>query len=149
MQDLAALPKDQLLDLFKQQEAALGQKIIILKTKDNQLAIKDEQLAEKVNELATKDDKIATKADVIKQLEQQIKDMELAYDKLWRERFESRSERYIGDPAQMRLDFGDTDDAAEGLADAVDEADLIPLTVAANLARNEMKACPRIYLATK
>ena len=38
-----------------------------------------------------------------------------------------KSERYIKDPDQLRIDFGDTDeaaDAAEGLADAVDEADL-------------------------
>ena len=69
------------------------------------------------------------KDDIIKQLEQKNNDLELAYNKLWRERFEARSERYIRDPNQLCLDFGNTDDAADaaaGLADAVEEADLIP-----------------------
>jgi len=122
MQDLASLPNDQLLALFKLQEAALGQQI-------SKLKIRDEQLANKDGEIATQTDEIARKSDIIKQLEQKVENLELAFDKLWRERFESRSERYLGDPAQLRLDFGDTDDAAdaaEGLADAVEDADLIP-----------------------
>lgn len=101
MRDPATLPNDQLLELFKQQEVVLG---------------------EQERELATKED-------IIKQLEEKYQDLELAYSKLWRERFESRSERYISDPDQLRLDFGDTADAADaaaGLADAVEEADLIP-----------------------
>jgi len=101
MRDPATLPNDQLLEMFKQQVVMLGQQEL---------------------ELATKDD-------IIKQLEQKNKDLELAYSKLWRERFEARSERYISDPDQLRLDFGNTADAADaaaGLADAVEEADLIP-----------------------
>jgi len=94
--------------MFKQQEDVLGKQKLELHVKDGQLATKD---------------------DIIKQLEQKNKELELAYLKLWRERFESRSERYIADPDQLRLDFGDTADAADaaaGLADAVDDADLIP-----------------------
>lgn len=101
MRDPATLPSDQLLELFKQQEVVLG---------------------EQARELATKED-------IINQFEQKYNDLELAYSKLWRERFESRSERYISDPDQLCLDFGNTPDAADaaaGLADAVDEADLIP-----------------------
>jgi transposase len=48
----------------------------------------------------------------------------LAYEQLMLRRFQNRSERYIEDPNQLRLDFGDTPesaDAAGGLADAVDE----------------------------
>ena len=122
MQDLASLPKDQLLDLFKQQDVALGENVLKLQCKDEQLATKD-------GEITTQADEIARKSDIIKQLEQKVQELELAFDKLWRERFESRSERYIGDPAQLRLDFGDTDDAADaadGLADALEDADLIP-----------------------
>lgn len=88
------------------------------------------------SELASKDDKLANqqkaldrKDDVIRQQEEKIQEWEEAYDKLWRERFEARSERYIGDPDQLRIDFGETDDAedaTEGLKDAVEEADLIP-----------------------
>jgi len=61
--------------------------------------------------------------------EQKQQDLELALIKVWRERFAARSERYIADPAQMQLDFGDTYgpvDAATGLAESVEEADLIP-----------------------
>ena len=69
------------------------------------------------------------KEDIIRQLEQKHEDLELAYQKLWHERFSARSERYIADPSQLCLDFGNTDeanDASAGLADAVEEADLIP-----------------------
>jgi len=47
-----------------------------------------------------------------------------AYDELIQQRFRNRSERYLDDPNQLRLDFGDTDeaaDAAEGLADAIED----------------------------
>ncbi len=114
MQDPVTLPKDQLLKLLERKEAVLGKQTLKIKIKDD--------------ELAAKDDELATKDDIIKQLEQQSKDWELAYNKLWRERFEARSERYLCDPDQMRLDFGNTAaaaDAAAGLADAVEEADLI------------------------
>ena len=50
--------------------------------------------------------------------------MQLSYNKLLQQRFGNRSERYIEAPDQLRLDFGDTDeaaDAANGLADAVEE----------------------------
>ena len=50
--------------------------------------------------------------------------MQLAYNKLLQQRFGNRSERYIEDPDQLRLDFGNTDEAADaalGLRDAVEE----------------------------
>lgn len=80
------------------------------------LVIKQEQLA-------------AQQADVIRQLEAKNSQLEKDYLKLWRERFGRKSERYIADPDQLRIDFGDTEeaaDAADGLAEAVEEADLIP-----------------------
>ena len=79
--------------------------------------------------LAQQDAQLQTKDDVIKQLEQKNQELELAYRKLWLERFAARSERYLADPDQLRIDFGDTDeaaDAAAGLAEAIEEADLIP-----------------------
>jgi transposase len=100
MTDSAGLTKDQLLDLLRAKDV----------------------------ELQTNDVELQTKDDVIRQLEQKHQDLELAYTKLWHERFSARSERYIGDPGQLCLDFGNTDeakDAAAGLADAVEEADLI------------------------
>ena len=90
---------------------------------------KDNLLATNNNLLTTKDNLLATKDDIIRQLEQKNQDWELAYNKLWRERFAARSERYISNPGQLALDFGNTADASDataGLFDALEEADLIP-----------------------
>jgi transposase len=84
------------------------------------------QLQELVGE---QEKEVLRRDDVIKQLEAQIEELKQDYLKLWQERFAAKSERYISDPDQLRIDFGDTDeaaDAAEGLAAAVEEADLIP-----------------------
>ena len=101
MNDPGTLSKDDLLELLKRKDDRLGQQNAELQAKTN----------------------------IIEQLEQKNKDLEAAYTKLWLERFGHRSERYLADPDQLRLDFGDTDDAADaaaGLAEAVEEADLIP-----------------------
>lgn len=108
MQDFATLSKPQLLVTLRQQT---------------------EQLASRDNELASRDSELAKRDDVIQQLEAKIQQLEKDYLKLWQERFAAKSERYIADPDQLRIDFGDTDeaaDAADGLAEAVEEADLIP-----------------------
>jgi len=81
MRDPATLPNDQLLELFKQQRVLNERHELQLQEKDGQLATKDNQLK--------------TKEDIIKQLEEKYQDLELAYSKLWRERFEARSERYV------------------------------------------------------
>lgn len=99
MQDPVSLPKSQVLALLMAQE----------------------------KELAAERKEVAKRNDIIGQLEAKIKQLEADYLKLWQERFAAKSERYIKDPNQLRLDFGDTDeaaDAAEGLAEAVDEAGL-------------------------
>ena len=86
---------------------------------------KDNELATKDNELATHTRTIAQQSDIIKQLEAKLEAKEKAYLKLWLERFAAKSERYIADPDQLRMDFGDTAesaDAAAGLAEAVEEA---------------------------
>ncbi len=79
--------------------------------------------------LQSQETQLLKKNDIIGQLEQKSAGWEAAYHKLWRERFLARSERYIAAPDQLRLDFGDTDDAADaaaGLGDALEEADRIP-----------------------
>jgi len=104
----ATLSKQQLLDLIEEQS--------------HELATRDQQLA-------TREKELAQSKDIIRQLEESIKQKDKDYLKLWRERFEARSERYIANPDQLRIDFGDTDqsaDAADGLAEAACEADLIP-----------------------
>jgi transposase len=58
-------------------------------------------------------------------LEQQKQDLELAYAELYQRAFVRRSERYLEDPNQLKIDFGGSDDAAdaaEGLAQAIDES---------------------------
>jgi len=108
MNDAATLSKDDLLKLLER---------------------KDERLRQQDAELQSKDAQLQSKTSIIEQLEHKHKELEAAYNKLWLQRFGQRSERYIADPDQLRLDFGDTDDAADaaaGLAEAVEEADLIP-----------------------
>jgi transposase len=82
-----------------------------------EVALQRERLRQLDIELQTKDEKIA-------RLEQERDEYRLAFDKLMQERFRNRSERYIDNPDQLRLDLGDTDeaaDAAAGLADAIED----------------------------
>lgn len=82
-----------------------------------EVATQRERLRQLDIELQTKDEKIA-------RLEQERDEYRLAFDKLMQERFRNRSERYLDNPDQLRLDLGDTDeaaDAAAGLADAVED----------------------------
>lgn len=108
MQDVTTFSKEQLQELVGEQA--------------RELATRSDQLDAQSQEVAKRDD-------MIKQLEEQIEQLEKDYLKLWQERFAAKSERYIEDPDQLRIDFGDTDeaaDAAQGLAEAVEEADIIP-----------------------
>jgi len=64
----------------------------------------------------------------IDELRREKQEIELALAELMQRAFRHRSERYLNDPNQLRLDFQDTDDAAdaaEGLAQAVEEAGLM------------------------
>jgi len=75
-----------------------------------------EQLAGTVEELYQKNEK----------LDREKQDIQLAYTALLQQAFRRRSERYIEDPNQLKLDFDDSDDAsdaAEGLSQAVEEAE--------------------------
>ena len=61
----------------------------------------------------------------IAKLEQEKQEIELAFAELLQRAFRNRSERYLNDPDQLRLDFNNTDDAADaaaGLAEAIEEA---------------------------
>ena len=77
------------------------------------------ELAEAVEEGATREQKL---------LEENA-EQKLTIDELLQRLFAKRSERYIEDPSQLKLDFGDTPeagDAAEGLSDAVvEQAEII------------------------
>ena len=115
MIDPAKLSKQQLLDLVQDQVAKL---------EANQT-----QLADRETQLSAQSKELAQDKDIIKQLAAKVEELKKDYLKLWEERFAAKSERYIGDPDQLRIDFGDTpesSDAADGLAEAAEEADLIP-----------------------
>ncbi|MCI0404176.1 MAG: IS66 family transposase [Acidobacteria bacterium] len=58
-------------------------------------------------------------------LAQEHQELQLAFAELLQRAFQRRSERYLEDPNQLRIDFGDSDeaaDAAAGLAQAVEES---------------------------
>jgi transposase len=58
-------------------------------------------------------------------LEQEKQELQLAFAELLQRAFQRRSERYLEDPSQLKLDFHNSDDAADaaaGLAQAIDES---------------------------
>ncbi len=105
MNEFAALNREQLLQRLAQQAAELAENNTELRRRDIAL----QEMAEKLAAAQLENDN--------------WKD---AYARL-ELRFHKRSERYIDNPNQLRLDLGDTDDAADaanGLAEAVEDADL-------------------------
>lgn len=61
--------------------------------------------------------------EAITTLEQKVDDQRLQIADLLQRAFQKRAERYLDDPNQLTLDFGEhVADAADGLADAIDEA---------------------------
>ncbi len=70
---------------------------------------------------------VDSQTNAIEELIQERQELKLTITELLRRAFAKRSERYIENPNQLRLDFDDTDeaaDAAEGLAQAIEEAGL-------------------------
>ncbi len=68
---------------------------------------------------------IDSQSHTIDELRREKQELKLALVELLQRAFRRRSERYINDPNQLRLDLGDNEavaDAAEGLAQAVEEA---------------------------
>jgi transposase len=55
-------------------------------------------------------------------LEQEKQELNLIMNELLQRAFRRRSERYLEDPHQLKLDFPGSGDAAEGLAEAVEES---------------------------
>ena len=118
MSDRATLSRDQLLQLLTRTE----QRSATL------LAEKDAELQTRNAELQRSETTLLQKLDIIIQLEQKNEALEQKYLKLWQERFAAKSERYLADADQLRLDFGDSSEAAnaaEGLADAIEDSETI------------------------
>ena len=71
---------------------------------------------------------ITEQAQTITALHQKNQEQELTINELLQRAYRNRSERYREDPNQLKIDFGNTPeatDAAEGLAEAVEEAEQI------------------------
>jgi transposase len=102
--DKTLLSRQELLDYLRSAEAEMESQRAQLRDLDVTLQERDQRITE---------------------LQQQSDEWKLAYNKLLQRTFGRRSERYIENPDQLRLDFGNTPeaaDAASGLADAVEEA---------------------------
>jgi transposase len=102
--DKTLLSREELLDQLRSAETELESQRAQLRDLDLTLQTRDQQIIE---------------------LQQQSDEWKLAYNKLLQRTFGRRSERYLDNPDQLRLDFGNTPeaaDAANGLADAVEEA---------------------------
>jgi transposase len=118
MQNANTLSKEKLLQRLDEQAVALTQTNAWLAQTNASLTQANASLAAQQQQLLIKDDTIS-------QLEAKIAQQERDYLKLWLERFAAKSERYIADPDQLRIDFGDTlesADAAEGLHEAKAES---------------------------
>jgi transposase len=85
-------------------------------------------LVEKDRKISELDHTSVEQARTITELYQKVQDQDLIINELLQRAYRNRSERYREDPDQMKLDFGSTPeatDAAEGLAQAVEEAEVI------------------------
>ncbi len=71
---------------------------------------------------------ITEQSETITELKQANAEQKLTIDELLQQAFRRRSERYLEDPNQLKLDLGNTEeaaDAADGLADAIAQAETI------------------------
>jgi transposase len=71
---------------------------------------------------------LVEQARTITQLHHRVQEQDLTINELMQRAFRHRSERYLEDPKQLKLDFGNTPqaaDAAAGLAEAVQEAEIL------------------------
>ena len=129
MDDRATLSKTQLLQLLHESDVALQAQAAELQAQAAELQTQAAELQTHAAELRRADIQRQEREQKLEKLTQDYESLQLAYNKLLQQRFGNRSERYIDNPDQLRLDFGDTDeaaDAAAGLGEAVEEADLIP-----------------------
>ena len=117
MNDGTSLTKTQLLALLAEKNSAL-------ETLAADLSSKDAQIESHRQEIRSLDSRLQEMQAELEKAKAEVAGWKKAYDELIQQRFRNRSERYIDDPNQLRLDFGDTDeaaDAAEGLADALED----------------------------
>jgi len=88
----------------------------------------DRTLVEQRQKLDEQDHTLVAQAQAITELHHKVQEQELTINELLQRAYRNRSERYQEDPNQLKIDFGNTPeaaDAAEGLAAAVEEAEII------------------------
>jgi transposase len=86
---------------------------------------------------------ITEQSQKITALQQQVDEQQLTINELLKRAFRHRSERYLEDPNQLKLDFGNTPeaaDAAAGLSEAIEEAQLL---IAEHQRRRRLPKKPR------
>jgi transposase len=113
----------------------------------NDLAACHAMLSERARELENKDRELTAKDYLLEQQAQRLEEQKIEIAKLEKERdaamqlaFRKKIERYLADPKQFVLDFGDTPDivdVAEGIADAALE------TIGGYERRKQAEAKPR------
>ncbi len=94
------------------------------------------------NDLTACQAMIGELAQTITEQHQTIQEQKLTINELLQQAFRRRSERYLENPNQMKLDFGNTQeaaDAAEGLAEAIEQAQ----TIIAEHTRRKQSRKPR------
>ena len=97
--------------------SALGEELVI----PHDLAACQTLIAELAQTITEQNAKIT-------QQQQELQEQQLTINELLQQAFGRRSERYLEDPDQLKLDFGNSQeaaDAAEGLAEAVEQAETI------------------------
>ncbi|HQT95852.1 MAG TPA: IS66 family transposase, partial [Thermoanaerobaculaceae bacterium] len=102
----------------------------------NELAACQALIVEQARAIAEQSEKIA-------QQNRTIQEQQLTINELMQRAFRHRSERYLEDPNQLKLDFGNTPeaaDAAAGLAEAVEEAQIV---IAEHKRRRRARRKPR------
>ena len=116
MADVTALPND-----LTKCHAMLSEHARVIATLDHALASKDCELAGKDRELADMGYLIEQQAQRLEEQKAEIAKLQAERDAALQFAFRKKIERYLADPKQFVLDFGDTPDvvdAAEGIADA-------------------------------
>jgi transposase len=103
-------------------------------------------IAELAKTLAEREQKIQEREQQIVTLQQRVEVQQLEIAELLRQAFRKHSERYLGDPGQLKLDFGNSPeaaDAAEGLAEAVAQAGTLDIEVQGHTRRKKTPDKPR------
>jgi len=130
MNDTQLLPDDfaACQTIIVQQREKISEQEHTLVEKDRKISELEHTFVEKDRKLSELDHTTVEQARAITELHQKVQEQDLLINELLQRAYRNRSERYREDPDQMKLDFGSTPeaaDAAEGLAQAVEEAEVI------------------------